>query len=154
MCCVLLYDMIYITFTFTILSLSKKIVFNLSFAHGEKTWKLIVFCLPCEFYFVFVSWLLLTVGKSLGYSGMDEQRILYLKKVREYKLSEHYHYYCYWSKCCWIWENMLSTGNEVRWTSPANHLQWSHGQCHQMLPGLSVYRAYNVCYLLCRSREK
>src|SRR5882762_10929289 len=29
-----------------------------------------------------------------------------------------------------------------------------NGQCHQMLPGLSVYRAYNVCYFVMQVPKK
>jgi hypothetical protein len=55
-------------------------------------------------------------------------------------------------------ENMLSTGNEVRRTSLANHPpMWSkclNGQCHQVLPGLSVFRAYDNCYFVVQVPKK
>jgi hypothetical protein len=51
----------------------------------------------------------------------------------------------------------ITTGTPpVRRTSPA--LQCGpnglNGQCHQMLPGLSVYRAYNVCYFVMQVPKK
>jgi len=114
MCCVLLYDMIYITSHLQVLSLFKKSSLIWALCMG-KTWKLIVFCLPCEFYFVFVFLIVVNVVKVWGTQGMDEQRYFVLKSQRVSWVSITITIVLI-IMSFWIWENMLLTG--MRFAEP------------------------------------
>jgi len=121
-----------------VLSLSKKssLIWALRMGKNLKTYSLLVY--RVNFILYLCSWLLLTVGKSLGYLGNGWAEVFCIKKVRvqvEWALPL---LLLLIIMLFWIWENMLSTGNEVHWTSPANHPpMWSKWSQRSMPPNVT-----------------